>query len=179
MLTLCIQAINTRQRIQEYRCVLNQFETALDTVHLIAAAGNVLLEVYILEEGHRTHLPPQAFDGTEVTQPIRVLQTVWETVLSQPVKPAQSLNGLRLLEQTLQRIDEFECRMAEYDDCITQFRSLLLQIGELLGEGPGKQRLLAQYDVHITRYQQSIERVIVQRDKCLERLSMLKQAYLK
>lgn len=178
MLTLHIQAINKQQQLQDYQCVLNQLETALNTLNLIAAAGNVLLNVYILEEGHRTNLPTQAFDGHDMNAPIRALQTAWETLLTPTAQQSLVPNDQLLLELMLQRIDQFENQMAEYSDSIAKLETLLLQTETSLQDGPNKERLLLHYQTIITRHYQSVERVTDHRDRCLKSLFKLKKVYL-
>ena len=173
MLVLFIQARNRQQQVQTYQCMLNQLETALSTLTLIAAAGNVLLEIYIVEDEQRTNLSPQAFDGQDMALPLRALQKEWEALLSQAEKQPLLLNGQLYLEMTLQRIDQLETQMAEYDGSITKFRELMLTTEKWLQEGPRRERLLSHYHAIVSRHYQSIERVATHRDKLLRILTKL------
>lgn len=174
MLALHIKSVDYQQQLRSFHCQLNQLETVLDTLSLIAAAGNVLLEVYIIEDGHRTNLSPQAFDGEDLGKPIRDLEREWEAILS-PLHPGSYPDPrLPTLELMLQRIDQYESRMAEYDSSITKLKQLFDEAQAWLNEGSRKDRLLIHYQTLIARHQTSIDKALAGRDKWLDKLSKLK-----
>ena len=176
MLTLHIKSIDSQNQIHTFNCQLYQLETALDTLSLIAVAGNVLLEVYIVEDGKRTTLSPQAFDGHDVLRPIRALQTQWEALLGQPVEVLLVQIDLFLLEMALQRIDQYESIMATYSGSITKIERLLLKTQQRLYEGPQRDQLINHYQTIIDRQHSYIEQAVAGRDEWLKKLTRLKQA---
>ena len=176
MIALHIQSINRQQDYQRFHCVLNQLEEALTTLSLIAAAGNTLLEVYIVEDGQRTNLPPQAFDGQDMNRPIRALQAGWVALLSQPTL-GQSLQAQRqlLLELTLQRLDQCETLMGEYDESLRKLENMIGRATQTLRSGPRRDRLLLHYQRIVIRQHVSMQQAEADRDNWLKNLTRLKQ----
>ena len=174
MIKLYFRSIDRDNQLRNFDCQLNQLETALDTLNLIAAAGNTLLEIYVIEDGKRTNLPPQAFDGHDLLKPIRSLQRQWETILLEPVSDTSSQTNLPLIELLLQRIDQFESRMAEYDSTIQKLEALIVRAQRQLYEGNHRDQLINRYRLLIEQQQTQIKQAQIKRDKWLKRLSQSK-----
>ena len=161
--------------MREFTCRVPQLETALTTLSLIAAAGNTLLDVYYLENGKRTNLPPQAFDQHDLIRPLQALQNQWEAILAIPEEKARALLTLSLLEMTLQRIDQYESQMAECDSSISKFEQLMATTQQTLVTGINRHRLLTHYRAIIYRQWVFCERAQAGRDRWLARLAELKR----
>ncbi|WP_177236734.1 hypothetical protein [Spirosoma endophyticum] len=171
-----MKSIDNQKQIRTFECQLYQLETVLDTLNLIAAAGNLLLETYIVEDGHRTNLSHQAFDGQDLLRPIRALQTQWEALLSQPRVVILATIDRFLLEMVLQRIDQYEVVMASYDCTITKLENLLLKTQQRLSASAQRVHLLSHYQTILTRQRRYVDQAQVGRDEWLEKLTRLKQA---
>ncbi|SFE95405.1 hypothetical protein [Spirosoma endophyticum] len=176
MLTLYIKSIDSQKQLRTFECQLYQLETVLDTLNLIAAAGSILLETYIVEDGHRTNLAHQAFDGQDVLRPIWVLQTQWEALLSQPREVILAQIDQFLLEMVLQRIDQYETVMANYDCSITKLEQLMLKTQQRLRASGQRAYLLSHYQTILTRQHRYVDQAQAGRDEWLEKLTRLKQA---
>lgn len=178
MIALYVHSIDSQQQERRFDCRLNELETVLDTLSLIAAAGSTFLKIYLVEDNQRTNLSPQAFDGQNLTKPIRALQQQWETILTAPRPQPNPLSGPSPLEMMLDRIDQYETLMAEYDTSIAKIEKLMIQAHEWFADGSQKDQLLGHYHRIIHRHYQSLERAQVRRDQCLKKLAKLKPAYL-
>lgn len=174
MIQLYIRSIDRDNQLRQFDCQFNQLETALDTLNLIAVAGSTLLDVYMLEDGKRTSLAPQAFDGSDLLKPIRSLQRQWEEILTAPVNDTPPPPNLLLLSLLLQRIDQFESRLAEYDSTIYKLEKLLGETQQQLQAGISKDRLVNHYQLLIRQQQARMSQVQVNRDKWLKRLAQSK-----
>lgn len=176
MIQLYFQSIDKSNQLRHFDCQFYQLETALDTLNLIAVAGNTLLDVYFLEDGKRTSLSPQAFDGSDLLKPIRSLQRQWEAILTESVQEVPSLTNLPLIELLLQQIDQFESRMAEYDSTISKLERLLAETQQQLQKGGSKDRLVSHYQLLIHQQQARMAQAQANRDKWLKRLTQSKQS---
>lgn len=175
MILLYFTSIDRDHQLRHFNCQLYQLETVLDTLNLIAVAGSTLLTVYILEDGKRTNLSPQAFDGSDLLKPIRDLQHQWEALLAQPRDATPVYTNLSHIEMVLQRIDQFESRMAESDLTIRKFEKLIIQTQQQVQDSSAKTRLIDSYRLSISQQQAYITQAQANRDKWLQKLAQSKK----
>lgn len=78
---IALRALNTRGEFQDFSCQPESLELALDVVSSLAAQGNRLLEVVLIEQGSTTPLPLDAFDGQSFSALIQALEQEWQLAL--------------------------------------------------------------------------------------------------
>jgi hypothetical protein len=108
-------------------CHVPKLEAAFDVLGTITATGDVLISVDLIDNGQRTPLPVEAFDGEPVGTHIKNLEHDWQALLNKPISLKSAHNRLltgfsRLLHATYQtRIDWLELAI---DDTNSRIRDL-------------------------------------------------------
>ena len=174
MIILFVKTTNRIYPNRHFVCQVNQLETAFEALTAIAATGDTIVEACLQEEGKRTRLPVEAFDGNPILGPIQELQYEWQSLLYQPQVSYPSFANQTIIELTLQRIDQYETRLAIYHSSLLKFEELLLTTQVQLSEGTKKDRLSSRYRLLISQYSAYLSQLQTQRDWALNRLGQLK-----
>lgn len=100
---LSFTAFDKHGEFRKFFCQLTELEVALDVLSTVAAHGDTIIKAHIIDEGIKTELPPQAFDGEPFSKSIGQLEMQWQTALSEPVCSALFTNNWQV-EITRQRL---------------------------------------------------------------------------
>ncbi|WP_420147076.1 hypothetical protein [Spirosoma sp.] len=174
MITLHIQSIDQQGQQRNFHCKVNRLEEALNALSAIALSDNHLLEAYIVENGHCTYLPLQAFDGEDLGKAVLELQAQWEKILAPGTPPAKSPSNLTPHERILIWVEQYETVLMGYDRDIARLETLMVQAHEQLKEGSSKDSLLRHYHTLATQQHRLRANAQARQHKYIKKLASLK-----
>ncbi|UFH54181.1 hypothetical protein [Spirosoma sp. KNUC1025] len=172
---LSFSALDDSSCPQDFSCELPELEDALDVLTMVAYQGNTILYAYILDEGKRTELPCDVFDGKPLSASLKRLEKQWQAVLKKPVRSSMLVSRRWLQDITRHRIQI-------YDNQITHFVTLLdklaiLRQRALAGhDGYRMNVLVSRYTSLIHNYEVYIDRAVAERNLVHKKLSQLEHS---
>ncbi|ADB37243.1 hypothetical protein [Spirosoma linguale] len=69
---------------REYAWWFSTMEYALDVLSSLCASGKYISKAELIDQGHHTTLPVEAFDGSSLSMPIQELENQWLELLYVP-----------------------------------------------------------------------------------------------
>lgn len=156
---IALNALNTRGEFQDFFCQLESLETALDAVSSIAARGNRLLKVVLIEQGSTTLLPLDAFDGQSLSTAIRALEKQWQLALQEGVQLQHRIvvKG-QLIELREQRINRHQTTIIQLEQVLTLAQERLQRMQTRRSAQPYYALILTQLEGTLERYQHNLAR---------------------
>lgn len=82
---LSFTSIDQQANFRECSWWLTTPEAVFDALSAVATKGNQILSAVLIDEGQRTILPVDAFDGAFFSAPLKELENEWQQILSVPV----------------------------------------------------------------------------------------------
>lgn len=171
-MVLFLTARNQNTQTRKFSCQLEKLEVAFEFLSDIVAKGSTLLQVYIVDEGKRTDLPPAIFDGEPFIEAMQELEKEWQTLLSEPAL-STSLQETLLIPLIQQRARQFEAKIASYQKLISHLEQLLNRTHKNFSAGPIKSRVISQYASMINRNQVWLIKAQISYQIILSRLNQL------
>lgn len=172
---LSFTALDKNAEFRKFFCQLTELEVALDILSSVTRQGDTIIEAHVIDEGVRTELPPEAFDGKPLSESISQLEMEWQSILNEPVCSALFKNNWQV-ELTRQRIKNYEAKLIQLTQLINKFEQFRQRTERTpTYDGPGRDKLLQCYDSTIRTYQRYIDRAKAGQHEAEEKLSQLQE----
>lgn len=142
---------------------LSTLEETFDVLSEFVRTGGIVVHVHLLDNGLRTPLPSEAFDGEPIASHIRKLEVEWTTLLNESVNPQSATHQLltscsgRLHETYQTRIDWLEAairktegrihrlpRTAYWESCYIRFEMQMTLYRKQLKQAKAGQRRVSE-----------------------------------
>lgn len=170
---LSFTAFDKQAEFRKFSCQITELEGALDLLSTITAQGDTIIEAHVIDEGTRTELPPEAFDGHPFFESLQELEVEWQTVLNEPVCSALLSNNYQV-EVTRQRLKLYEDRIAQLTRIIDKFEQFRRRTTDApTHDEPGKDKLIRHYDTMLNTYRKYMDRARVGQQVAQKKLSQL------
>lgn len=172
-MVLLLTAIDQKGQVREFTCHIPSLEVAFDILSRITATGDSLTQASILDQGHLTHLPIDAFDGSIFLAPIQDLESQWQAILDE--SPGSTApNFPELLQWTRRQVQQYERHISTLENMISRFRQLRQRAEDY---APPSQLTTSGVVDHfasmINRYESQRDKAQILHEAALERLSRL------
>ncbi|UFH54183.1 hypothetical protein [Spirosoma sp. KNUC1025] len=168
---LSFSAIDRHAQFRDFCCNLTGLETILDFLSTITSHGDTILNAYILDEGNRMELPPEAFDGQLFSQPLQQLEEQWQAALRKPVSDKLSANQWHI-ELIRQQIRLYGDRIETLTLQVDRLEMLRRRVEDMYYDQQRNQ-LMEQYTNTLTMYQSHIDRAQDGRQRAIKKLKKL------
>ena len=168
---IAFSALNTQGEFQDFSCQLQSLEAALDVVSSMAAHGNQLLEVVLIEQGSMTPLPINVFDGQSFSAPIQALEQEWVLALKQGVRH-EIVAQDRYDRMRQQRINRHQTTIIQLEQALILAQQRLQRMQNRRSPTPYHALILSQLEGTLERYQQNMAREQRSLQKLIDQLQL-------
>ncbi|MBD2753395.1 hypothetical protein [Spirosoma validum] len=175
-MTLSFTAIGENAVQHDFSCDLSSLEDALDILNIIVFQGHTLLLAHIVDEGKRTELPPEVFDGQPLSAVMKKLEKQWRAVLKKPVRSSAPFHKQWRQNMNRQRIRLFDDRIAHFDRVIDAFKQQAQRAEKMRYGNRERTRLIRHYNIIINTYKGYVARTKTERQSVLDKMSQLDQS---
>lgn len=174
-MTLSFTAIGENAVQHDFSCDLSSLEDALDILNIIVFQGHTLVQAHIIEEGKRTELPSEVFDGRPVTDSIRKLEKQWRAALKKPIRSPLPLNNRWRQDMNRQRIRLYDDKIEHYTVVINLLKEQAQLAETVIQSYQRRNKLIRHYEAMISGYEGYIARTKTDRQVLLDKLRQLEQ----
>ncbi len=152
---LIFTSIDTNYQLREYCWWFTNLETICDVLNSVVAKGSQLIKAELIDQGHRTYLPVDAFDGNLWSGQIKELEQEWQQILSTPAHCRYTCNQ-HLIGYAQQQIKTHEDRIVQLEQAIKALEQQRQRVQEGIFSEPGRSILINRNELAIQQYQQHL-----------------------
>lgn len=121
-----IDLVDPQGQLRTFAFSPSRLEYGFSTLSQIVMNGNTLITAQLMSNGNFTSLPTEAFDGELFTEPIQLLETEWQLILSKPLLSLMTLEGKQ------QTITSIERRLISCQSHIKNLDTVIQRTNDLL-----------------------------------------------
>ncbi|NEU70493.1 hypothetical protein [Spirosoma agri] len=119
---LLIVTLDDQGHDRPFSCKVPQLEAAFEVLSAIAAAGDVVVSVDLLDNGQHIPLPAEAFDGEPIRPHIEKLEEDWKALLNKPVS-SHAIHQQILTNFSWRLRETYQTRISWLEQAIAQTES--------------------------------------------------------
>ncbi|GAB3687424.1 hypothetical protein GCM10027592_00940 [Spirosoma flavus] len=169
---LSFTALDEKAQWREFACDMIGLDDVFDFLSVIAAEGHIIVQASIHEDGIRTELPGEAFDGKSVTIPIRQLEKQWKKALKNPLGSPDNSDQFRQ-EIMRQRIAIYTSQIVWLKSSINRFQEMQQRTDAFIFSPDRKDKLVGHYERTIANYRYLLEKALTDRYAVQAKLKQL------
>ncbi|NEU67973.1 hypothetical protein [Spirosoma agri] len=151
---------------------MEELEDVFEVLNRIVALGDTLTKVYVIDEGNRTDLPPDAFDGSAFSSSLQRMEHQWQHALCEPER-AHSSEDQELIGWTKQRETMYQSTINTHQLMIQRLERLLQRTTHTLYPGSDTDRLVEHYQTLISSSQNQLSKARLGLATVVKRLQQL------
>ena len=138
---LIFTSLDPNYRLREYSWWFTNLETICDVLNSVVAKGSQLIRAELVDQGHCTQLPVNAFDGNACSGEIKQLEQEWQQALSVPASLSCDTNQ-HLIGVAQQQARTHESRIAQLEQAIKLLELQRQQFQDSIFGEPGRSILM-------------------------------------